>query len=239
MRIAICDDEKCYIEAVEASIERWKKTRGVFTISVVSYTSSEDFAYLVEKSNHFDIVFLDIQFPKELNGIVLAENLRKGNEFISIVFITNYDEYAIEGYKVNALRFLQKPLQDSQIFECLDIAYGQCQLMNNDSLIIEGKRSMFRIPYIKIIYCESKAHYIILHLIDGQEEQIRSKLTDIYKQLPKDGFIQTHRSYIVNLFHVYSFTKDTVTMLDGSILPLQKKQWSELYFKFRKLFQGK
>ena len=229
MRIAICDDEKCYIDALEASIKQWKDDRGITNISVASYTSSEDFAYSIERDIPFDLVFLDIKFPKEVSGIVLAESLHKRNELISIVFITNYDEYAIEGYKVNALRFLQKPLQNSQVFECLDIAYKQWQLMDNASLVIEGKGLICRIPYKKITYCESQAHYLFIHTSDGQGEQIRSNISAFYKNLPNS---------IVNLFHVYSFTRDTVTMLDGSILPLGKKRWNELYLKFRKLFQG-
>ena len=109
MRITICDDEPFYTEAINASIGRWSMKHGV-PVHVRMCQSSEDLLSEIEKQIPDDVYFLDIQFLGEVTGLFLAQEIRKRNEQSIIVFTTNYEDYAIEGYKVNALRYLQKPI---------------------------------------------------------------------------------------------------------------------------------
>ena len=207
MRIIICDDEKIYIDGMRASIERWCENKHVQIPPVSIYTSSEDAMEDNALSYAYDLAFLDIQFPGELSGLVLAQKLRDNNEHMSIVFTTNYRDYALEGYKVNALRYLLKPVCDEQVFECLDIAYRQWKLLQNESIMLSAADQTYNVLFKSICYVESKAHYLHVHLVDGEKEiRIRGKLSDFIGRLPEEEFVQCHRSFAVNLFYVQSIS---------------------------------
>ena len=182
MRILICDDEIHYTNAIKESIERWKRITRNDSITYDIFRSSEDMLDSLRNQTIYDLVFLDIQFPTELNGLQVATQLRMLNDQVVIVFVSNYDEYAIDGYKVNALRFLTKPISDSQVFECLDIAYRQWQITSSNSVIIlETKQQIHRVAYKSIVYIESRAHYLDIHTLNTEKATItvRRKIGEI------------------------------------------------------------
>lgn len=237
MKITICEDERIYAEAMEAAISRWMSERGV-SVTVSTYRSSEDLLNEIEQEIPDDLVFLDIQFPGEMNGMQLAQRIRQRNEQTVIVFTTNYQEYAIEGYRVNALRYLQKPVADEAVFECLDIAYHQWSLLHDVFLIFESGRSTHKISYRSIRYIESKAHYIEVHTVrSGEVIELRCKLGDFQKRLPEAMFVRCHRSFIVNLLYVQSFSKTEIVLSGQERLPMSVRYREGLLNAFRHFFQ--
>ena len=236
MRITICDDEPFYMEAINASIGRWSMKHGV-PVHVRMCQSSEDLLSEIEKQIPDDVYFLDIQFPGEVTGLFLAQEIRKRNEHSIIVFTTNYEDYAIEGYKVNALRYLQKPIMDVQIYECLDIAYHQWALLHDTYLVFESGRMAHRIAYKSVYYVESKAHYIEIHTIGNNNViEIRCKLNDFMEKLPDEMFKRCHRSYVVNQMYVQSIGRNEVVLTGQERLPISTKYREDLLNGFRSLF---
>lgn len=241
MRTLICDDEIHYANAIKESIERWKKKTGIVSITYDVFRSSEDMLDSLRNQTIYDLVFLDIQFPTELNGLQVAKQLRMLNDQVVIVFVSNYDEYAIDGYKVNALRFLTKPISDNQVFECLDIAYRQWQITSSNSVILlETKQQMHRISNKSIVYIESRAHYLDIHTlnIENGTITIRMKIGEILKDLPSDMFVQCHQSYIINLLYVQRLTRTRVTLINNQEAPMSLKYRDAVYKKFKQLYQG-
>lgn len=241
MRTLICDDEIHYANAIKESIERWKKKTGIVSITYDVFRSSEDMLDSLRNQTIYDLVFLDIQFPTELNGLQVAKQLRMLNDQVVIVFVSNYDEYAIDGYKVNALRFLTKPISDNQVFECLDIAYRQWQITSSNSVILlETKQQMHRISNKSIVYIESRAHYLDIHTlnIENGTITIRMKIGEILKDLPSDMFVQCHQSYIINLLYVQRLTRTRVTLTNNQEAPMSLKYRDAVYKKFKQLYQG-
>lgn len=241
MRTLICDDEIHYANAIKESIERWKKKTGIVSITYDVFRSSEDMLDSLRNQTIYDLVFLDIQFPTELNGLQVAKQLRMLNDQVVIVFVSNYDEYAIDGYKVNALRFLTKPISDNQVFECLDIAYRQWQITSSNSVILlETKQQMHRISNKSIVYIESRAHYLDIHTlnIENSTITIRMKIGEILKDLPSDMFVQCHQSYIINLLYVQRLTRTRVTLTNNQEAPMSLKYRDAVYKKFKQLYQG-
>lgn len=242
MRIAICDDGKRNVEIAAAYIKRWQVENNASSIFIAEYFSSADLLYSIGHSLPFDMVFLDIQFPGELNVLHLAHELRKHNEQMFIVFMANYNEtaieYAIEGYKVNAFRFLQKPLLDIHISECLTNAYKQWMLLNSSSVILETKNSAYRLPAKLILYVESKAHYLYVHsTIHDHEIVLRKQLSDFMEILPANIFIRCHHSYIVNIFHIFCTSPKSITLLNGERIPISDKYWMFAYNSFKAFFR--
>lgn len=241
MRTLICDDEIHYANAIKESIERWKKKTGNVSITYDVFRSSEDMLDSLRNQIIYDLVFLDIQFPTELNGLQVAKQLRMLNDQVVIVFVSNYDEYAIDGYKVNALRFLTKPISDNQVFECLDIAYRQWQITSaNTVIVLETKQQIHKISNNSIVYIESRAHYLDIHTlnIENGTITIRMKIGEILKDLPTDMFVQCHQSYIINLLYVQRLTRTRVTLTNNQETPMSLKYRDAVYKKFKQLYQG-
>ena len=114
MRVAICDDEKTQLSITKASLEDAYKS---LDLVVDTYTSGVKLLNAIE-GIHYDLVILDIEMP-ELNGIDTAKHLRKIEEKTAIVFLTSHMEYALEGYEVNALRYLTKPVNTEKLLEII------------------------------------------------------------------------------------------------------------------------
>lgn len=239
MRIVVCDDERCYSDAVCDAVKNWQKIHNITSVTVAVFSSSEDLMEALDNGLPYDMAFLDIQFPGELSGLELAKRIREKNEHVSVALMTNYQEYAIDGYKVNAMRFLQKPIKAGDIYECLDIAYHQWKLISDRSLIIEAGQQCYRMAHRDIIYAESRAHYVIVHQVSRDSEvAIRLKLSEFNTMLPEEMFIQCHRSYTVNLLHVYSISKAFVIMSDGTQIPISPRQWQTVHQKFKAFYLG-
>ena len=131
MQIIICEDDTMFQMSILEKIEYWSEVSGHGEVKVSLFSSSED---LLEKWGHginADVIFLDIQFDNELNGMELARLIRLTDAYVPIVFITNSEAYIREGYAIRALRYLGKPISYSDIAPCLDIAYKQHSLSHH------------------------------------------------------------------------------------------------------------
>lgn len=240
VRILICDDELRYADAIRASITRWQKKNCEALLQLDVFLSSEDLLDSLHGKIFYDLAFLDIQFPSELNGLQTAQMLRKGNAQMVIVFVSNYDEYAIDGYRVNALRYLSKPISDAQIFECVDIAWKQWQLSAESHIIVESRQQVIKLSCRTIKYIETQGHYLLLYTTETSSEpiSIRKKLSEFVSELPTEMFVQCHRGYAVNLIYVKRISRIEITLLDGGILPLSMRYRDSVLTCFRQFFQG-
>lgn len=240
MRILICDDDRQYSAAIEAAIARWAERQTMAAIHVDTYASSEDMLDSLRNKVVYDIAFLDIQFPGEMNGLQAARELRSLNAQMTIVFISNYEEYAVDGYKVNALRFFYKPISDNQVFECMDIAYRQWRLLMNTYLLVESRQQLYRIPYRSILYIDSQAHYITIHTVHKEEEEItvRKRLAEIMADLPSEMFAQCHRSFAVNLLFIQKISGRQIVLTDGTEIPMSPRNRDDVLTRFKYFFQG-
>ena len=114
MRIAVCDDEERFRLDIKKHID---KIYNSLDVVVDCFSGGKELIASFE-ARPYDLVFLDIEMP-EMDGITLAKKLRDMNDKIYIVFLTGHVEYALEGYEVNALRYLTKPIQDDKLKEVL------------------------------------------------------------------------------------------------------------------------
>ena len=239
MRIAICDDEIIYRIAIFQAIERWQKVNSINGLLIKQYHSSEELLFDIENGQSYDVLFLDIQIPNEMGGIDLAKRIRELDECTQIVFFTNYSEYACEGYHVNALRYLHKPVHPEQVSECMNIAYRQWTSTQGKCFILENKSEKIVLRYKSVLYIESSGHSIIIHHIQKDNTiNIRYKLSQILEKLPETIFVMCNRSYIVNIIYVRKIAYDKVIMSDGEEIAIGKRYRETLRVAFGKYFQG-
>lgn len=125
-KIAICDDEKIYLEEISQNI---KKRNSDYKINV--YNSG---AELVKNNPDYDIIFLDIEMP-DMDGMTTAERLREMKFDGIIIFLTSHTEFMPDAFKVKAFRFLSKPIDAKKLYEALCAA--EKEIMNTEHVIIK------------------------------------------------------------------------------------------------------
>lgn len=238
LHIVLCDDEKLFLTSVEQKIKAWaQKTGHTSGLMLHTFTSSEDLLDAWEHGMQIDALFLDIQIPGEMNGLAVAKEIHRVNEYIPIVFITSYGEYAEEGYVVNALRYLRKPVSDQAISECMHILWHRWELQQTDSVVLDMPNQILRLPVNSIFYVEVLGHYCIIRTVDDNKEyKLKQSLETIRRKLPSQLFVQCHRSYLVNLMYIRHITSGSITMANGEVIQLGRVYQSQLMKLFRQFY---
>lgn len=240
MRIAICDDEKKSVQSLRQAVERWSKARGLSTIEITCFTSSEDLLEDWRRRPRYDVFFLDIDIPKEMNGMELARILREGDEEAVIIFVTHFANYAGEGYRVNALRFLGKPFDEQMVFESMDVAYRQWKARQEQARIPIRQGEQIVVLYARSIrYVEVRAHNLEIHRLEPDAPVVvRMRLEDLLSQLPKELFVRCHRSFAVNLHFVRRIGRSEIELSGGAKVPVGERFVAQTSDALIRFFQG-
>ncbi len=217
LNITICDDEHSQIEYLSTFVREWADERGV-AVRISDYESAESFLFAYGDDKTTDVLLLDIQM-KKIDGIALARKIRQDNNTVQIVFITGYTEYISEGYEVEALHYLIKPVSKQKLYNVLDRAAEKLK-RNERGLILETADGVVRIPLHEIRFIEVRHNYITIH--SKNDITVKMTLSEIEKELD-DRFFRTNRSFIVNLSYLHKTTKTDVVLTDGTNVPLSKR----------------
>jgi len=167
-------------------------------------------AIKVLKEQKIDLLFLDIQMP-EIKGTDFAKMIQDSTQ---IIFTTAYSEYALDGYELNALDYLLKPITFERFLKAVNKLKAHTeQEASADSIVVKSGYDLHKLKYDSILYIESDSEYVIYHTTDGKIMSNQS-LTALEKKLPAELFMRVHRSYIVN--------KKKVSALKGRDLFINK-----------------
>ncbi|MBO4750827.1 MAG: response regulator transcription factor [Lachnospiraceae bacterium] len=220
MRIAVCDDEAQFRVQIRDMIDR------IYGSMDVIIDLFSDGRALLERfdANPYDVLFLDIEMPA-MDGITLAKKLRERSENVFLVFLTSHVEYALEGYEVNALRYLTKPIREDKLREVL--SYVMKKNSGKRQLMIKSDGEELRINIADVIYLEAQNQYVMIHALTG-DHLVRANLSDFEEQLKKDGFFRIHRGYLISLLKVKKLVKSDVTMEGGALLPVSRNNLKAL-----------
>lgn len=220
MRVAICDDEKTQLSITKASLEDVYKS---LDLVVDTYTSGVKLLNAIE-GIHYDLVILDIEMP-ELNGIDTAKHLRKIEDKTAIVFLTSHVEYALEGYEVNALRYLTKPVNTEKLSEI--ITYLLEQKKKDKRILVRNNEDVEMVFVADIYYMEAQDQMVRI-VTNKEEYRNRYNLGDYETELGAYGFFRIHRGYLINLGHVLRLAGREIVMDDNTSLPVSRMKEAAL-----------
>lgn len=220
MRIAVCDDEKYFRESITEKINEIYKD----DIDMVIRTFEDGFELLknyYENTEAYDMIFLDIEMEK-VNGIDTAREIRKLNKEVAIVFLTSHDEFAKDGYEVNAFRYLLKPIHEDKLIEAIESIKKQSGSVKKILVSTKGEEILIKINEITYIEAQNKDIFIhTVHDIYNEKNNLR-----YYEDLLKNyGFFRAHRSYLVNLDYVKSYTSKEITLDIGEKVYLSRLKY--------------
>ena len=237
LRIAIVEDEESNQKILQDYLERLSKEKGIlFKIAVFN----NGVAFLNNYQAEYDLVFMDIQMPFE-NGIEVSKALREKDKYVAIIFVTNFVDYAVNGYEVNALDYIVKPIDyydfALKINKALGLLKKHCE--KETFLMISTSDGYQKIPIMSIRYVESNKHTVIFHTLDGEIRKYAS-IKSVEKMLPENIFVRCNSCYIVNLNYVTRIDKYDL-FLDKESLVIshpRKKEVVQRLVDFAKEYGG-
>ena len=224
MNIAICEDEAVQAELLNIQIKNWASENNI-NISIDNFENAESFLFKWWDYDKYDIIFLDIKLGK-MSGIELSNIIREKSKIVDIVFTTGHFKYALHGYKVGALQYLMKPINKLDLHFCLD---KSLERINNeiDKIVIETTKKNIKIDYNEIYYCIMFSPYLDIHT-KSDKISLRKKISEIEEVLPSKYFVRCHRSYIVNVKHIKSITKNNVLLENGVSVPISRGKYKAI-----------
>ncbi|HEY5326290.1 MAG TPA: LytTR family DNA-binding domain-containing protein [Mucilaginibacter sp.] len=187
---------------------------------------------------HIDILFSDIEMPY-LSGIDLVKTL---NPHTVTIFITSHKDYAVEGFNLNVIDFIVKPLNFDRFYTAVNKAIAYITLKNiargdsgagndkevsgntiitaADCFFLKDTNGITRVKYSEVFYIESLGDYSKVFTQNGGKHVTLVSLKSMQRQLPEHQFKRIHKQYIVNLFHIVTITANEVVLFDKQIVPI-------------------
>ncbi len=221
-RIAICDDEQNQIEYITSIVASWSAHEG-HGCEIRTFASAEAFLFEYEEDKAYDILLLDVEM-KNINGIELAKRIRKDNNRAEIIFITSHFEFVGEGYEVDALHYLIKPISAEKLTQVLTKAAEKLSV-EPPSVVISCEGETVKLYEADILYVESFLHYIVIHTKDN-EYKIKENIS-VFENKVSDVFYRIHRSYLVSLKYITRISRTSVN-IGNTELPLSRGKYDNI-----------
>jgi len=230
IRCIAIDDEPLALEQISSYI---KKTPFLESVALCQ-SAYEAMEYLA--NDDVDLMFVDVNMP-DINGMDFVKSLKQGPK---VIFTTAYSEYAIEGFQVDALDYILKPISYTGFLKAankaktwFDLNKKQTESIQTtqDCLFVKSEYKLVRIILDDIKYIESANEYIQIHLINEEPVSTLIRLKVIEEQLPKDKFMRVHRSFIVNLSRVKVIDRNRIVFDNKTHIPIGD-QYKETFQAF-------
>lgn len=216
IHIAIVEDEDSYASQLTEYIRQYQDERGA-RIKVTRFTDGDE---IVEHyTGEFDIILMDIQM-RFMDGMTAAEEIRKVDSKVIIMFITNMTNYAIRGYEVDAMDYVLKPVTYFAFATKLDRAIKRIPQKAGHPVRINTADGVVRMDASNIYYIESDSHTLIYHTMNG-EFQERARMNDAEAIYVPYGFFRSNKGYLVNLEYV-DVVRDGCCVIGDAALPISR-----------------
>lgn len=220
----IVDDEPLAIRLLENHISKIEE------LHLVGTAGNALEAYKLTKSKAVDLVFLDIQMP-DLTGIDFLKSLKNRPKTI---FTTAYREFAIEGFELEAVDYILKPITFERFFKAVErVLRESTESKEDEFILLKSQGLQYKILLKMILFFESQANDIKVVLKEGKPIISKYKISDL-EVLESKGFLRVHRSFLVNLKEVKAFG-NTELIIENHTIPIGRS-YKQNYEKYKSRF---
>lgn len=210
VKCIVVDDEPVARDVLESLLSK------IEAVELVALCKNGMEAFNIINSKPVDLIFLDINMPG-ISGLSFAKSI---NSDIKIIFTTAYREYAVEGFDLQAVDYLLKPISHERLLKSVNRFLNQsvtpgeegrpiAESAENDYMFVRSERKMVKIIFNDLMFIESIGDYVKLYL-EEKTVVTRESLSGIEAKLPKGDFIRTHRSFIVSISYIDSYTNELI-----------------------------
>lgn len=223
IRVGIVEDEAEQADLLEGYLARYGGERG----EQFQVTRLPDGMDLVDDyKGQYDIILLDIQM-RHLDGMAAAEKIRKVDTDVVIIFITSTVRYAVQGYSVDALGYVLKPVPYTQFSQIFEKAIARVQARQQHTYIqVAVAEGQIRLDCSTICYIESQRNHVILHC-SGRDYVTAGPLKRFEELLSGHGFCKCHNAFLVNLSFVEAVNREEVVLTDRTTLSVSRARKKE------------
>ncbi|WP_333651262.1 LytR/AlgR family response regulator transcription factor [Lacrimispora sp.] len=226
LEVGICDDDRFLLREMEERLKRLGVKHEV-DICIETYTDGEDIVKAVNEGKCFDIIYMDIEM-KRLNGLAAAQKIRELDLTVQIIFVSSFEKYMKETFKVAPIGFIDKPFSE-KVFAG-EFEHVLRHVRKEDKYYrFRFAKENYKVPVKEVMYFERK--YRVTEIIwTGENYKLYRDLETIEKDL-KDinaNFIRIHKSFLVNYQHIARFSSYFVELQNGICLPVSRSRKPEL-----------
>lgn len=236
-KIAVVDDEPEILERISAILKAYTQFDGE-DVSFETDTYPNGDTLLQNNPNSYEIIILDINMPGT-NGLRVAKKIREHNKTAIIIFCTHYAQYAINGYEVNALGYILKPVEEASFVRNLERALKVLKTSQSRRIRIKTLHGVEVVPVQEIVYVEVKIHNLFYFVLNEDktlsEYRTRGSMQEMVDSLSDLGFARCSVCYLINLRHVVSVKNGEAHLHGGVTLPISRKflrSFNEAFIKF-------
>jgi DNA-binding LytR/AlgR family response regulator len=222
-KIALCENEEVFAAAQQ------KICRGIFDkmnieYEIATFQSAEVFLNVFNTGRtRYDLLILDIMMDG-MDGMELARKIREADKNATIIFLTSNRDYALQGYDVNALHYLMKPIDAVVLERLIKVAYNE--KFADNFLVIKIGTQHLRIPANDIICLEITGRRVEITLLD-RTVTYSGKFKDLLAELPKERFVRCHQAFAVNVKNIRELGKQEATAINGKKIPVSRTFMSD------------
>ena len=229
------DDEPLALKQMESYIDKTP------FLNLVASCSSAFEALKVLESHEVALMFVDINMP-DLNGMDFVKSL---DQKPAVIFTTAYSEYAIDGFKVDAIDYLLKPIGYQDFLKAAnkgskilkqEFSSGDTMQSNDQHLFIKSAHKIIHVDHANIKYIEGMREYVRLHLINGKPLMTLISMKKMEDSLPRESFMRVHRSFIVNLKKITTIERNRIIFDEKVYIPVSEKYKSRFLDYLNKNF---
>lgn len=225
LHIAICDDNNQDLQQIKQIVMQIPDMQ----LTIHEYTDPNQCLKDIENGLYFDTFLLDILMNED-NGIEIARTIRKTHPTTPLFFITATPEYALQGYEVNALRYVLKPIDIPRLQNDLTTLFKHLHFKKNSFLSVSTSKGVFKVKISDIYYIESMLRTIQIHTKD-ECYSTTGKIGELEETLKQNDFVRVHKSFLVNLAYIKNIFKDTITLDNDQTILLSKHRSKETHAK--------
>ncbi|MEA4974021.1 MAG: LytTR family DNA-binding domain-containing protein [Candidatus Metalachnospira sp.] len=238
LRIAICDDLPEQLTKIKTTTEQFFRAYQDESIKIFTYGNPLIFLESLDKVGGFDIVLLDVCMPG-IDGTQVAGEIRRRKDKSEIIFLTTSDEFAVEAFALKAAHYLVKPFTQAQFGEAMDRAMAHFIVRQAQKVVLRLIGGGTRVLELnEILWIESHNHSQTIFLKDGDSEEARKSLSQLFAELEKlspGQFVSPYKGYIVNQKAIRTVEPKGIIMRTGQTIPLARgtfREFSDRYFTY-------
>lgn len=232
-RIAICDDNPADVSVLRGYLEH---SSIAANIAISTFPNGNELVRNYNKKRCFDLIILDM-IMDHMNGMEAARKIREIDASVSILIVTATVEYAIDGYQVNAVRYIVKPVEQNFFLKLVETLYNEFKKNESRFYSFPSKAGTTVISMDDIYYFESDLRSIRVVCKQG-DYTFTGRISRVEEETSDQDFIRIHKSFIVNMKHIHNIYKESITLDNGDTVPLSHHRHKQINQKFLKYMEA-
>lgn len=229
--VAICDD----LQNDRVRIQNFTTEYCIkedYDININNFENGEALVkYYIAGKAFFDVIFLDIYMDGK-NGISIAKQIREYDLDCKIIFTTTSTEHALQSFEVSPFNYLTKPISKTIFNSAFEKVVRAIDKEKQKSLLVKIGSNIKSVYYKDILFIESAAKILNIHIIKHNNFTFACKLDDLEAQIKDKRFIRCHKSFLVNMDHILSVGNNCFKLIDGLEIPITQRNYANIKKRF-------